>query len=154
MAKVSSLTPTLCPRMRLELTSRLAWLLSGWHNVAESQYGTESWDAHYSKLYTDGHMTWGPDPALTPLGNQQALAVNRAWHDELALDDGPQLPNAVWTSPLRRAAESVHTGVQGEEVQALAFPERDWLTLASYIYFAAASPRFVSSPQDAQPHLL
>ena len=79
----------------------------GWHNVAESHYGTQNWDAHYSKLYTDGNMTWGPDPPLTTLGISQALDVNHVWHAELALDDPPRLPDAVWTSPLRRAAEYV-----------------------------------------------
>lgn len=28
-------------------------------NVAESFYGTASWDDHWSKLNGDGNMTWG-----------------------------------------------------------------------------------------------
>lgn len=52
-------------------------------------------------------MTWGPDPPLTPLGISQALEVNRVWKEELSLEDGEgaRLPDVVWTSPLRRAAE-------------------------------------------------
>ncbi|KAL7410900.1 histidine phosphatase superfamily [Mrakia frigida] len=84
----------------------------GWHNVAESHYGTEAWDALYSKLYTDGNMTWGPDPSLTPLGISQALEVNRVWKEELSLEMKEEararLPDVVWTSPLRRAAETLN----------------------------------------------
>lgn len=134
----------------------LLTFVSGWHNVAESHYGTEvcslvvpayylvltsssqAWDALYSKLYvrlctssssllslvprfknltvctcsphqTDGNMTWGPDPSLTPLGISQALEVNRVWKEELSLEMKEEararLPDVVWTSPLRRAAE-------------------------------------------------
>ena len=28
-------------------------------NVGESLYGTEEWDKHWSKLNSDGNITWG-----------------------------------------------------------------------------------------------
>lgn len=132
--------------------------VSGWHNVAESHYGTEvsliglvyvslsRTDFVFSGMgrllletlrsslhllfrsslalvprfknltvctcsphQTDGNMTWGPDPPLTPLGISQALEVNRVWKEELSLEMKEEararLPDVVWTSPLRRAAE-------------------------------------------------
>ncbi|GAA5877258.1 hypothetical protein JCM16303_006217 [Sporobolomyces ruberrimus] len=74
----------------------------GWHNVAESQYGSEAWNNHWSMEYGDGNITWGPDPELTPLGREQAKAVNRAWKKEIQA--GVPLPSRLYSSPLSRAA--------------------------------------------------
>ncbi|CED83405.1 Predicted phosphoglycerate mutase [Phaffia rhodozyma] len=77
----------------------------GFHNVAESKYGTDSWNDYWSKLYTDGNLTWGPDPSLTSLGIEQAKHVNAVWKEELALS--PPFPEIIWSSPLRRAADTL-----------------------------------------------
>ncbi|GAA5980573.1 hypothetical protein JCM10908_001693 [Rhodotorula pacifica] len=76
----------------------------GWHNVAEDHYGSEEWNRYWSKVNTDGNMTWGPDAQLTPLGKEQANRVHRTWKKE-ALADAP-VPTARYSSPLSRAAST------------------------------------------------
>ncbi|KAG8829042.1 hypothetical protein FRC17_007181 [Serendipita sp. 399] len=77
----------------------------GWHNVAESKYGTEvEWDRYWSKLNGDGELVWGPDPDITPLGIEQATSINKMWREELP--KGIPLPESMYTSPFRRA---IHT---------------------------------------------
>ncbi|GAA6061935.1 hypothetical protein JCM10212_001503 [Sporobolomyces blumeae] len=77
----------------------------GWHNVAESKYGTDAWNNRWSMEYGDANMTWGPDPSLTPLGESQARAVNRAWKRELQA--GVPLPQKLYSSPLSRSAKTL-----------------------------------------------
>ncbi|GAA5980239.1 hypothetical protein JCM11641_005516 [Rhodosporidiobolus odoratus] len=77
----------------------------GYHNVAESNYGTKDWDDHWSKLNGDGQMVWGPDPLLTPLGINQAKRVNRAWKEQQ--QDHVPLPQSLYSSPLSRAASTL-----------------------------------------------
>jgi len=50
----------------------------GVHNLAEAKYGSDAWNESWSKLNTDGVLVWGPDPKLTPVGQQEALAVHAA----------------------------------------------------------------------------
>ncbi|KAK7682272.1 hypothetical protein QCA50_014475 [Cerrena zonata] len=76
----------------------------GYHNVAESTYGTTAWDDHWSKLTGDGNITWGPDALLTPTGETQAAGARTAWKKELA--DGVPLPTKFISSPLRRALDT------------------------------------------------
>lgn len=76
----------------------------GWHNVAEDKYGTEAWNDYWSKLDTDGVIVWGPDPTLTPLGEQQAQAVSDAFKTEIP--HGVPLPQKLYTSPLTRALQT------------------------------------------------
>lgn len=79
----------------------------GFHNVAEAEYGTADWDAYWSKLNGDGKITWGPDALLTPLGIQQAEAVNTGWKKLLAQKDTPPLPSKLFASPLSRALSTL-----------------------------------------------
>ncbi|GAA5850732.1 hypothetical protein JCM3766R1_000188 [Sporobolomyces carnicolor] len=74
----------------------------GWHNVAESKYGSDAWNNHWSMKYGDGNLTWGPDPELTPLGRSQARRMNAAWKKEIQA--GVPLPAKLYSSPLSRAA--------------------------------------------------
>ncbi|GAA6032717.1 hypothetical protein JCM8097_000757 [Rhodosporidiobolus ruineniae] len=83
----------------------------GWHNVAETKYGTPAWDAYWSKLNGDEEMTWGPDAHLTPLGRSQASHMHALWTAELA--DGAPLPGQWLSSPLSRAASTLQTTWEG-----------------------------------------
>ncbi|KIJ69810.1 hypothetical protein HYDPIDRAFT_77920, partial [Hydnomerulius pinastri MD-312] len=85
----------------------------GVHNVAEAKYGTKAclyreitWSDkhHWSKLYGDGELTWGPDPKLTREGIQQAETAYYSWRGELAANI--PLPRKLYSSPLSRA---IHT---------------------------------------------
>ncbi|PPQ72225.1 hypothetical protein CVT24_002353, partial [Panaeolus cyanescens] len=81
----------------------------GYHNVAESKYGTEAWDeydslrlsSHWSKLNGDDEITWGPDPQLTPLGTSQAQDIHRVMEQEAK--EGLEAPHKRYCSPLTRA---------------------------------------------------
>lgn len=77
----------------------------GWHNFAIIKYGQEAWDNHWSHLNGDGEITWGPDPLLTPLGNQQAKDNSQAWSKQLA--NGAPRPTAFYSSPFTRSCETL-----------------------------------------------
>lgn len=79
----------------------------GYHNVAESKYGTPAWDSYWSELTTDGNITWGPDARLTPLGIQQAQAINDGWTAMLKQQDSAPLPSKLFSSPLSRALSTL-----------------------------------------------
>ncbi|QRV96967.1 histidine phosphatase family containing protein [Ceratobasidium sp. AG-Ba] len=85
----------------------------GWHNVAESFYGTQAWDDYWSKLNGDGNMTWGPDALLTDLGKQQAQLAHNAWVTELAKKDPVPLPTKLFSSPMSRAASTLNITFSG-----------------------------------------
>ncbi|CAE6444331.1 unnamed protein product [Rhizoctonia solani] len=79
----------------------------GWHNLAESTYGTAAWDDYWSKLNGDGNITWGPDALLTDLGKQQAQLAHNTWATELAKADPVPLPTKLFSSPMSRAASTL-----------------------------------------------
>ncbi|XPS72849.1 putative phosphoglycerate mutase pmu1 [Ascochyta lentis] len=75
----------------------------GWHNVAESKYGTRAWDCYYSLLRGADGLVW-EDAQLTPLGEQQALDVHRLWTEEVGR--GIPVPERFYVSPLTRALQT------------------------------------------------
>ena len=81
--------------------------------MAESQYGTLAWDSYWSKLTTDGNLTWGPDARLTELGVQQAQAVHEGWVTMLEQKDGAPLPTRLFSSPLSRAISTMEISYDG-----------------------------------------
>ncbi|KAF7314061.1 F-box domain-containing protein [Mycena chlorophos] len=83
----------------------------GYHNVAEDKYGTDAWDDHWAKLDGDGELVWGPDPELTSLGKEQALAAKAMWKTELA--QGLPLPESLYCSPMTRAMQTQQITFEG-----------------------------------------
>ncbi|ODN83924.1 phosphoglycerate mutase [Cryptococcus wingfieldii CBS 7118] len=82
----------------------------GFHNVAESKYGTEAWEAKWALLNGNGELTWGPDPFLTPLGVSQAQAVNDTWRKEAPLGAPVKSGEMRWyCSPMTRTGETMET---------------------------------------------
>ncbi|KAL5121418.1 putative phosphoglycerate mutase pmu1 [Pleosporales sp. CAS-2024a] len=75
----------------------------GWHNVAESKYGTQAWDCYYSTLDGYDGLTWA-DAHLTPTGRQQALDVQALWKQQIGLGMPP--PETFYVSPLTRAVQT------------------------------------------------
>ncbi|KAH9875688.1 hypothetical protein IAQ61_003152 [Plenodomus lingam] len=75
----------------------------GWHNVAETKYGTRAWDCHYAALNGSDGLTWS-DAHLTPLGHQQALDVHTLWSTQLP--HGLPPPDTHYLSPLTRAIQT------------------------------------------------
>ncbi|KAF8648967.1 hypothetical protein AX16_006081 [Volvariella volvacea WC 439] len=78
----------------------------GWHNTVAGKYGREAWEKRWSKENGDGEIVWGPDPELTPLGEEQARDVAKTWKTELALAEPIPLPSKFYSSPLTRAART------------------------------------------------
>ena len=75
----------------------------GWHNVAESKYGTKAWDCYYSFLDGYDGLVWA-DAHLTPLGEQQAKDVQALWSEQLA--QGLPAPQRYYVSPLTRTLQT------------------------------------------------
>jgi broad specificity phosphatase PhoE len=82
----------------------------GWHNVAESKYGTKAWDCYYSLLDGYGGMQWS-DALLTDLGKEQARDVNALWGE--LLPKGIPPPETFYVSPLTRAIETADITFNG-----------------------------------------
>ncbi|KAH7411986.1 histidine phosphatase superfamily [Phaeosphaeria sp. MPI-PUGE-AT-0046c] len=82
----------------------------GWHNVAESQYGTKAWDCYYSALNGSSTMTWA-DATLTSVGQQQALDVNALWKEQLPR--GIPVPETYYVSPMTRTIETADLTFKG-----------------------------------------
>jgi broad specificity phosphatase PhoE len=85
----------------------------GFHNVAESHYGTHAWDCYYSALPGFDGITWF-DAHLTDLGRSQALAVNKLWKQQLA--HGIPVPERWYVSPLTRTIETADLTFGGLDV--------------------------------------
>lgn len=71
----------------------------GFHNVAYARY-TQDWN-YWKVRSTDGDITWGPDAKLTPLGEQQAVANNVSWKQQL--ESGCPVPTRFYVSPCNRS---------------------------------------------------
>ncbi|KAA1082522.1 hypothetical protein PGT21_005982 [Puccinia graminis f. sp. tritici] len=77
----------------------------GFHNLAESKYGTPMWNCYWSEKMTDGQLVWGPDARLSALGKDEAQQAAKAWTRELA--HHAPLPELFILSPLSRAIETM-----------------------------------------------
>lgn len=77
----------------------------GWHNHAIHMYGQKDWNEIYGKQLTNGEIVWGPDPYLTPLGENQAKDNNAAWKKQLA--KGAPMPQAFYCSPFTRSIQTL-----------------------------------------------
>jgi len=88
----------------------------GYHNAAESYYGTPAWNCYYSEQDGNSTVTWA-DAHLTPLGVNQALAVNRFWASEIKEQKIPR-PESYYTSPLTRCLQTANLTFSGLVLQA------------------------------------
>ncbi|EGG06750.1 uncharacterized protein MELLADRAFT_116456 [Melampsora larici-populina 98AG31] len=77
----------------------------GFHNIAESKYGTPMWDCYWSELNGDQNLTWGPDSRLSPKGQNQIKLARESWKREISRSI--PLPSLFITSPLSRAIETL-----------------------------------------------
>ncbi|PVI02352.1 phosphoglycerate mutase-like protein [Periconia macrospinosa] len=72
----------------------------GFHNAAESYFGTPAWNCYWSELDGNGTVTWA-DAHLTTTGIAQADVVNRFWNS-LLTKEKIAAPESYYTSPLYR----------------------------------------------------
>jgi broad specificity phosphatase PhoE len=84
----------------------------GWHNVAETKYGTAAWDCYWSILDGADGVTWS-DANLTEVGQGQAKDVNGLW--KKLLQEGIPSPETFYVSPLTRTIETADLSFQGLE---------------------------------------
>ncbi|KAF2787375.1 phosphoglycerate mutase-like protein [Melanomma pulvis-pyrius CBS 109.77] len=85
----------------------------GWHNVAETKYGTAAWDCYWSLLDGADGITWS-DALLTDLGQDQARDVNELWKS--LLPKGIPAPETYYVSPLTRTIETADLSFKGLEL--------------------------------------
>jgi broad specificity phosphatase PhoE len=83
----------------------------GTHNVAMIKYSQKEWDETWAVLEGDGELTWGPDPRLTPIGEEQARSAHAAWKRELLR--GVPVPQRFYCSPLTRAIRTLELTFEG-----------------------------------------
>ncbi|TAQ91405.1 hypothetical protein B7494_g189 [Chlorociboria aeruginascens] len=77
----------------------------GYHNQAETLYGTKAWNCYWSMLEGDGTIEWA-DAHLNPTGVSQALKANAFWASQILL--GIPLPQSYYTSPLDRCCATAN----------------------------------------------
>ena len=92
----------------------------GYHNAAESFYGTPAWNCYYSELDGNATVTWA-DAHLTPKGVQQALTANAFWAHEIATQKIP-LPQSYYVSPLTRCLATANLTFTGLQLPSYATP--------------------------------
>ncbi|KAF2842096.1 phosphoglycerate mutase family protein [Patellaria atrata CBS 101060] len=83
----------------------------GYHNVAESFYGTPAWDCYWSLLDGNGTVEWA-DARITEKGVAQALVAHAFWKEALA-NKGIPAPESYYTSPLVRCLETAKLTFSG-----------------------------------------
>ncbi|USP82282.1 hypothetical protein yc1106_09556 [Curvularia clavata] len=83
----------------------------GFHNAAESYFGTPAWNCYWSERDGNGTVTWA-DAKLTEVGKQQALLVNAFWQ-HLIKDEKISPPESFYTSPLYRCLDTARLTFEG-----------------------------------------
>ncbi|KAJ5494319.1 Histidine phosphatase superfamily clade-1 [Penicillium fimorum] len=83
----------------------------GYHNAAESYYGTPAWNCYWSELDGNGTSTWA-DAALTPEGSSQALKANAFWQKEIN-EQRIHTPDVYYVSPMTRTLQTANLTFTG-----------------------------------------
>ncbi|KAK8003025.1 phosphoglycerate mutase [Apiospora arundinis] len=78
----------------------------GFHNAAESYYGTPAWNCYWSELDGNGTSIWA-DALLTQSGIDQTTKANRFWHSQLVNERMPA-PESYYSSPLSRCTTTAN----------------------------------------------
>ncbi|OQO05749.1 hypothetical protein B0A48_09843 [Cryoendolithus antarcticus] len=78
----------------------------GFHNAAETYYGTPAWNCWWSELTGNATVSW-EDADLTAPGIKQAQIANAFWKSEIAVQKTPY-PQSYYTSPLTRCTRTAN----------------------------------------------
>ncbi|KAI1186619.1 phosphoglycerate mutase-like protein [Nemania serpens] len=78
----------------------------GYHNAAETYYGTPAWNCYWGPLDGNGTVVWR-DARLTEAGLAQCTKANAFWAHALAADKIPA-PQSYYSSPLLRSATTAN----------------------------------------------
>ncbi|CAI6336036.1 unnamed protein product [Periconia digitata] len=76
----------------------------GYHNAAESYFGTPAWNCYWAEREGNGTVTWA-DAHLTSAGVTQTDVVNRFWNTLLTAEK-IEAPESYYTSPLYRCLDT------------------------------------------------
>lgn len=90
----------------------------GYHNAAESYYGTPAWNCYWAELKGNGTAYW-EDAQLTSAGILQAQIAHNFWQHEMEVQKIP-VPGSYYTSPLSRCLATAEITFSG-----LDLPRRD-----------------------------
>ncbi|KIW66679.1 hypothetical protein PV04_05988 [Phialophora macrospora] len=83
----------------------------GWHNAAESYYGTPAWNCYWSLLDGNATASWS-DARLTDNGIAQALTAHDFWLSRIQHEKIPT-PQKYYTSPLYRCLSTANLTFSG-----------------------------------------
>ncbi|KAF2132004.1 phosphoglycerate mutase-like protein [Dothidotthia symphoricarpi CBS 119687] len=86
----------------------------GYHNLAETYFGTPAWNCYWSELDGNDTVTWA-DAHLTAAGIAQAQSVNNFWA-HLIKDEKITPPETYYTSPLHRCLDTARLSFSGLDV--------------------------------------
>ncbi|KAI0153317.1 phosphoglycerate mutase-like protein [Xylariaceae sp. FL1272] len=78
----------------------------GYHNAAETYYGTPAWNCYWSELDGNGTTTWR-DALLTPTGLTQSTKARTFWATALSTSRIPA-PQSYYSSPLLRSSTTAN----------------------------------------------
>ncbi|KAG6094372.1 hypothetical protein E4U30_003415 [Claviceps sp. LM220 group G6] len=79
----------------------------GYHNVAESFYGTPAWNCYWAQLEGNGTITWA-DPLLTPDGFKESEKAH-AFYEMLYEKQNMPHFESYYTSPLKRCLQTANS---------------------------------------------
>ncbi|KKA18373.1 Phosphoglycerate mutase family protein [Rasamsonia emersonii CBS 393.64] len=85
----------------------------GYHNVAESFYGTEAWDCYWSLQDGNDTVTW-VDARLTDVGQEQARVAHATWRKQI--ENKIPFPESFYVSPLNRCLQTASITFEGLDV--------------------------------------
>ncbi|SMR48012.1 unnamed protein product [Zymoseptoria tritici ST99CH_3D1] len=83
----------------------------GYHNAAESYYGTPAWNCYWAQLTGNGSATW-EDAKLTSPGVLQAEIAHNFWKHQIGVQKIPH-PQSYYTSPLARCLATANLTFTG-----------------------------------------
>ncbi|KAJ5246815.1 hypothetical protein N7468_001798 [Penicillium chermesinum] len=83
----------------------------GWHNAAESYYGTPAWNCYWAELNGNSSATWF-DASLTNNGIAQALTAHTFWQKEID-EQRIHTPDNYFVSPLLRTLQTANLTFTG-----------------------------------------
>ncbi|KAI1175217.1 phosphoglycerate mutase-like protein [Nemania sp. FL0916] len=83
----------------------------GFHNAAESYYGTPAWNCYWGPLDGNGTVVWR-DARLTDAGLAQCTKAHSFWKNALAVEKIPA-PQTYYSSPLTRSSTTANLTFNG-----------------------------------------
>lgn len=83
----------------------------GYHNAAQTFYGTPAWNCYWAELQGNSTTTWD-NAELTSAGIQQAQIAHNFWKHEIEVQKIP-VPQSYYTSPLTRCLMTADVTFKG-----------------------------------------